>query len=110
MKFNDILYKKLDLKTFDERITEIEKDYRLHELGLRKNVYLSQYCYPINEYIIGNGKKDLFIVGGTHGSEIISVDFVLQLLKNLPDLKDYDPNLITLHVIPLQNPEGFDNL
>ena len=102
------IYQKLDLKTYNKRINEIEHDYRLHELGIKKNVYLSEYCYPINEYVIGNGKKDLFIVGGTHGSEIISVDFVLQLLKNLPNLKDYDPNLITLHVIPLQNPEGFD--
>ena len=105
----DIKYEKLDYNTYLNRLEDVLKDPSLFDMGLKKHVLgLTKYGYQVIDYQLGNGKYDLFIVGGTHGSEIISVDFVTQLIKNAPFLTNYDPNLITLHMIPNLNPEGFD--
>lgn len=67
--------------------------------------------YEVPYYTYGNGEKHIVIVGGTHGSEIISVDFVLKLMNKIANKKDVfknlDENKFTFHFIPLQNPEGF---
>ena len=109
MKIDQFEYQKLDFRVYTQRINALLKDSRLINLGITKNcIGHTAYGYEISEFVIGNGMKDLYIVGGTHGSEILGVDFVTQLMYHVPHLKDYDPNLITLHFIPLQNPEGFD--
>lgn len=50
-------------------------------------------------------------MGGAHGNEIIGVDFVTQMMKNLAlgvgDYKDFNPDLFTIDFIPCQNPEGY---
>ena len=102
-------YQLLDYKLYEKRLEDALKDEELTRLNVQKHLYgYTKYGYEICEYTIGTGPKDLFIVGGTHGSEIIGVDFVTQLFSNIPNLPDYDPNWITLHIIPNQNPEGFD--
>lgn len=67
--------------------------------------------YEVPYYTYGKGKNHIVIVGGTHGSEIISVDFVLKLMDKISNKKDefndLDENKFTIHFIPLQNPEGF---
>lgn len=105
----DFKYEKLNFDRYNNRLNNITNNSRLTELGIRKELIgKTTYGYDLYDYVIGNGKKDLFIVGGMHGSEIISVDFVTQLLEHVPELTNYDPNLITLHIIPNINPEGFD--
>lgn len=64
--------------------------------------------YPIRHIAIGNGPIDLFIVGGTHSNEIIAVDIITQFLANFD--KEFDQSIlndVTIHVIPIQNPEGY---
>lgn len=67
--------------------------------------------YEIPYYTYGKGENHIVIVGGTHGSEIISVDFVLKVMDMVSNKKEpfksFDENTYTLHFIPLQNPEGF---
>ena len=105
----DFKYEKLNYDRYIDRLDNINCNYKLMELGLKRELIgKTSYGYGLYDYVIGNGKKDLFVVGGTHGSEIISVDFVTQLLEHIPKLTNYDPNVITLHIIPNINPEGFD--
>ena len=109
MNESNIRYEILDYSKYEKRLEEALNNEELVKLNITKKFCgFTKYGYEICEYTIGNGKKDLFIVGGTHGSEIISVDFVTQLFANIPNLQDYDPDLITIHIIPNQNPEGFD--
>ncbi len=81
----------------------------LQEYGIRRYVIgKTKYSYDLDYITIGYGKKDIFLVAGTHGSEIISTDFVLKLIEQLPTLENFDPNDFTLKIIPLHNPEGYD--
>lgn len=83
--------------------------------GMKNLKKINSMCtrlgYEIPYYTYGNGKKNIVIVGGTHGSEIISVDFVLTLMDKISNKKDefknFDENKFTFHFLPLQNPEGF---
>lgn len=67
--------------------------------------------YEIPYYTYGSGDNHVVIVGGTHGSEIISVDFVLRLMDQISNkkgiFKSFDESKYTIHFIPVQNPEGF---
>lgn len=67
--------------------------------------------YEIPYYTYGKGQNHIVIVGGTHGSEIITVDFVLNLMDKISnkkdEFKDLDENKYTFHFLPVQNPEGF---
>lgn len=68
----------------------------------------SELGYPIKCLRIGNGPKELFVVGGTHSNEIIAVDVITQFLATFD--KDFDQSLlndITINIIPIQNPEGY---
>ncbi len=65
-------------------------------------------------YTLGNGDNHIIVVGGTHGSEIISVDFVLRLMESISKRQDIysdidldSKNGYTFHFIPLHNPEGY---
>ena len=99
----NILYEKFDYQLYLKRIGSIN-----NPLISKRCIGHTTYNYPLYDFIVGSGKKDLFLVGGIHGSEIVGVDFLSQLLENIDLLTNYDPNLVTLHIIPLLNPEGFD--
>ena len=102
-------YNKITQELLEKRIEELLKDEKLQELGIKKKqIGTTNYNYPINMIQIGNGEKEIFIVAGTHSSEIITMDFSTQLIKELPNIENYDPNEITLNIIPIQNPEGFN--
>lgn len=102
-------YEKLDYQKYLQRINGIMQNEQLLTLGLEKKVLgKTRYGYDIDCITIGHGQKELFIVGGTHGSEIIGIDFILNLIEAIPTLESFDPSLLKLTIIPLQNPEGFD--
>ena len=77
----------------------------------RPNLGYSSCGFPIKHYTIGHGSKHLTIMAGTHGTEIIGIDFILKLMKviskGIGEYQDFDPNLFTLDFIPCQNPESF---
>lgn len=63
---------------------------------------------PIYYYIIGDGKKNIFIIGGLHGDEPKGTYACLELIEIL--LKDNNlTNKYTFIVIPLCNPDGAQN-
>ena len=104
-----ILYDKLSYDLYNKRLDSFSSDERLRKLGFSRSVLgYTHYGYPIDLISVGFGPRDIFVVGGTHSSEIISVDFVLQLINNLPNFSEFDPNIFTIKFIPIQNPEGFD--
>lgn len=104
-----IVYDKLNYESYKKRLDDMCSDERLREFGFSKCVLgYTRYGYPIDLISVGHGQKDIFIVGGTHSSEIVSVDYVLQLINNLPNFGEFDPNIFTIKFIPIQNPEGFD--
>ena len=77
----------------------------------RKDLAYSSCGFPVTHYTIGNGPKHLTIMAGTHGTEIIGIDFILKLMKVVSEgkgvYKNFDSNTFTLDFIPCQNPEGF---
>lgn len=77
----------------------------------RKDLATSPCGFPITHYTIGNGPKHITVMAGTHGTEIIGIDFILKLMKVISEghgvYKNFDSNKFTLDFIPCQNPEGF---
>ena len=83
-------------------------------LGIRKVkkdiIGYTNFNYPIYSLSIGNGNNHVVIIGGTHGCEIATVYFALEMLFTL--IKDQMLNndifkKYTFHIIPVLNPEGF---
>ena len=102
-------YQKVNYFDYLKWKNNIIKNEKLNSIGLKvETVETTNNGYGIDLFTIGKGTKEIFIVGGTHSSEIITVDFVMQLIENLPYLPSFDPNLYTLKIIPMQNPSGYN--
>jgi hypothetical protein len=107
-KLENVKYELLNYSKYKERLNQLLKDPDLIELGLEKVILgKTSFGYDIDCITIGYGDKHLFIVGGTHGSEIISVDFVTQLIGEVKNFTNFDANEFKLFIVPNQNPEGF---
>ncbi len=83
-----------------------------YENRLKKEITTSytNFSYPLNSYLIGNGKKHVIIFSNTHGCEIITPLFVLEFILTLilnDDIYYYIDKKYTFHFIPLLNPEGY---
>ena len=108
-KLENIIYEKLNLRTYEKRIQNILKDEKIREMGLEiKKLGRTYYNYQVEMIQIGKGKNEITIVGATHSSEIITTDFITQLISQIPNIEEFDPNIFKLNIIPIQNPEGFD--
>lgn len=108
-KLENITYEKIDYIKVRNKLDNLTKNENLLKLGYnKKTLTTTEYNYPLDYIEIGHGKNELFLVAGTHSSEIIAIDFIMQLLEQLPTFKDFDPNIFKLKIIPIQNPEGFD--
>lgn len=111
MKQYKIDYEILTLEKLQKRIEGIisnpENRFKATKL---ENIGYTTCGFPIEHYSIGSGPLHITYMGGAHGNEIISVDFVTQLMKNLSlgnDFSNFDPEVFTIDFIPVQNPEGF---
>ena len=108
-EIDNIKYEKITYQNYQTRIDKLFQKENLLKLGLnKKTLAKTEYGYNLDCITIGNGNNDLFIVAGTHGSEIISIDFVTQLIEKIDNLNNFDPNIFKIYIIPIQNPEGFD--
>ena len=108
-KLENITYEKIDYIKIRNKLDNLSKNEDLLKLGYtRKTLTLTEYNYPLEYIEVGYGNHELFLVAGTHGSEIITIDFIIQLLEQLPNFKYFDPTIFKLKIIPIQNPEGFD--
>lgn len=107
-KLDNVDYELIDYTKYQKRINDLLSNPLLQDYKIEKKVIgKTAYGYDIDCLKIGRGPKHIFIVGGTHGSEIISVDFATQLINNLPFMPNFSKEEFTIFVVPLQNPEGF---
>ena len=112
MKNYDIKYEILEYKKFYDRLNNIvnnpENKYEVKKL---KPLGQTKCGFDIEHYSIGSGPMHVVYMGCAHGNEIISTDYVTQLMANIAlgngAYQDFDPNVFTLDFIPCQNPEGF---
>lgn len=105
------LNKILDYEQVEEKLQHIVENGK-GTIEQQPDLATTKYGLPIHYYTIGHGKKEIVITGATHGSEIISTDFVLQLMEEMikPDGSFRGIDLMdeyTFHIIPLLNPEGY---
>ncbi len=106
---DNVKYDKLYYSKYRKKLKGLLNSEELKKLGIKYNLIgFTKYNYPFETISIGFGEKEIFIVGGTHGSEVIGVDFVLQLIENIKNFEEFNPNLYKIIFIPMQNPEGFD--
>ena len=77
----------------------------------KENLGITSCGLPIEHYTIGTGDKHIVIMGAMHGSEIISTDFVLQLMEKMSigdeRFKFLESGNYTIDFIPMANPEGY---
>lgn len=111
MKNLDIAYEILTYESYNKRLENLLKGKKKYPVKKHVPIGKSSCGFPIEHYSIGNGPMHIVYMGGAHGNEIIGVDYVTQLMKNLSEgngvFKDFDPSKFTIDFIPCQNPEGF---
>lgn len=100
----------LDYQQVEERLKEICNNSN-GTIKKQNSLAITKYGFPIHYYTIGAGSKEIVITGATHGTEIVSTDFVLQLMEEMSKdegaFKNVNLNEFTFHIIPVLNPEGY---
>lgn len=61
---------------------------------------------PVRHFTLGDGKNHVIVTSCQHANEIIGASFVISLMKYLKD-KDIAFEGLTIHFIPILNPEGY---
>lgn len=100
----------LDYKKYQQRIKKIIS-YAKNPIKIHDSIAKTKCGFNVEHYSIGRGKHHIIIVGGTHGCEIISVDFVTKLMEEISlskgEYQNVDLDYFTFDFFPLHNPEGF---
>ena len=106
-----IPYEVLDYQKYNERINNmlLNNSTNVYPIIKEETNYYTDCGFPIDKFHIGNGNKHMLVMGGTHGCEVITVDFVTQLMDRLAkgEFSNFDPDEFTIDFVPLHNPEGF---
>lgn len=102
---------KLRILDYDQVLEEIERITANPEFEKQPSEHTVCDNIEIPYYTLGHGENHIVICGGTHGSEIVSVDFVLRLMdmmsKKEGPFRDFPFEDFTFHFIPVHNPEGY---
>ena len=72
----------MKIYNYDELLEEIKK-VTLKDGFKKGEVIVTDSLIEIPYYTYGNGNNHIVLVGGTHGSEIISVNLVLDIMKHI---------------------------
>ena len=103
--------KKMRILDYDEVLSELDRITSNGEFEKQPSEHTECDNIEIPYYTMGHGPNHIVVCGGTHGSEIISVDFVLRLMDSISkregEFANIDLNEYTFHFIPVQNPEGY---
>ena len=94
----------LDYEQVLDKLDDLSKNTKIKR---ENNIGITKYGLPINCYSLGKGNKSIVVTGCTHGSEIISTDFILKLMNDLSDGKEKFLNDFKIYFIPMLNPEGY---
>ena len=107
----EIPYQILNYNTYHARIESLLEQNNSNKYIIKKHgpFGYTDCGFPVEHYSIGDEKKHIIVIGGTHGCEIISVDFVTQLMKQVAEgnIDEFSPDEFTIDFMPLHNPEGF---
>lgn len=105
---------KLRILDYYDVLNEIENITENGTFKKQQSVTTIHDKIEIPYYTLGKGNNHIVVVGGTHGSEIISTDFVLRLMKAISTKQGIYSNIdletengFTFHFIPMHNPEGY---
>ena len=77
---------------------------------MRVKLCKTNFNYPIRHFTTGIGKKHIVANANTHGCEIITVSFILELMNKIAESNPMFSNLlneVTIHFITLLNTERF---
>lgn len=100
-------YKMLSYEDVCQKLEKLEQTGLFTKIEEKK----TRYGYDVPHYTLGNGDSHIIIMGGTHGSEIISVDYVLKLMESIVNKNNGYENFkyddLTIHFLPMHNPEGY---
>ena len=83
---------------------------KIYQIKEEKELGKTNFDYSIRHFRVGIGQKHIIVNGNTHGCEIITASFVLELMNKIAEqdsMFEHILNEITIHFIPLLNPEGF---
>lgn len=95
---------------YEDVLKKIEEIASLGVIKREEPIGITEHGLLIEYLTVGEGDKDIVITGATHGSEIITTDFVLRLMEFIDKddaiwkkiLKEFK-----IHFIPMLNPEGY---
>ena len=97
----------LDYEQAEDKMQAIAQEGTIKELKPLAN---TTFGLPIRHFVTGQGNQDIVITGATHGSEIISADFVLKLMDDINTTPSNWNQILEnykIHFIPILNPEGY---
>lgn len=97
----------LDYELAEEILQKIKEKGIIKEI---ESLGKTEHGLLIRHYVVGTGNEDIVITGATHGSEIITTDFVIRLMKNISIKKEQWEDILKnfkIHFIPILNPEGY---
>ncbi len=97
----------IDYEQTKEKLQDIVKKGTINK---EKNLAITKYGLPIEHFTVGKGEKDVVITGATHGSEIITTDFVIKLMEDINPKNNVWSDILKefkIHFIPILNPEGY---
>ncbi len=98
------------LNLFTSRYLPQEHLYSLlsqHEESVKvESIGFSEEGKEIKKYVIGKGVKSILIWSQMHGNEPTGTMALVDLIKYLQESPDYLPDEISLHIIPMLNPDG----
>lgn len=103
MKKNNIL----DYEQVEQNLQKITEEGIIKEA---EDLGKTEHGLSIKHYVVGEGNNDIVITGATHGSEIITTDFVIKLMKEISNKKDNWKDILKnfkIHFVPILNPEGY---
>lgn len=87
-----------------EEVIEKINDITKNDGFIKRKSTLTSSGIEIPYYTYGNGKNHIIALGCTHGSEIITVNVVLDIMEHYSLI---DKDEFTIHFIPVFNPEGY---
>ena len=106
MKEKNVMGNYKTLRTLDYEEMNEHLD-RLQRFTEQAPIGYTTFHYPIRHFTYGTGENHVILTAGTHSVELITNCFLIHFMEELdqnPNL--VDPNLFTLHFIPILNPEG----
>lgn len=94
--------KLLDYEELNKKLDQIKGDYFFEHMPIDT----TEFGYPIRYFTYGRGPYHVILTAGTHSVELITTHFLIHIMEKLVTHEFLDPELYTIHLLPMLNPEG----